>query len=97
MTKKLFVIAKLSLKLCFANPKIKFWWLLVIGYYFGRINYSRCEIFIVKRAVVRVLTVTKILICSILFGSDVLVVRIYNFSDIVDTTIATLLFLLNIL
>ena len=86
-----------SIILCFANHKIKIWWLLRIGYYFGRINikfgrinnkYFRCLAFIVKRAVVTVSTVAKILFCLILFGCNVLVLGIYNFCHIVHTTIA---------
>ena len=43
-----------------------------------------------KQAVVRVSTVAKFLTCLIFFVGNVLVVRIFNFCQIVHTTIATL-------
>ena len=81
---------KPSFILCFADFKISFQWLLVIGYYFGRINHFRYQAFIANLAVDRVSAVAKILICLIFFGSNVLVVRIYNFYLFVHTTIANL-------
>ena len=50
--------------------------------------------FIVKRAVSGVSAVSRMLIFLIFFGSNVLVVRIYNFYCIVNTTIANLLVVL---
>ena len=56
----------------------------------AELNYFRCYVFIAKLAVVKVLTVKKILICLIFFGSNVLVARVYNFYLIIHTTIANL-------